>query len=66
MDFFYHVQSAYTNDTAYVHKRLKDFLGGLFRFQLEIYHFFDDVCLIPGITSVRNASLYFHYDITFY
>ena len=50
-----HIDTVYTKTISKFQKRLKEILIGLFRFQFDIFTFFDDICMFPGLTPVTKT-----------
>ena len=50
-----HIDTIYTKTVSKLQKQLKDILIGLFRFRFDIFTFFGDVCMFPGLTPVTKT-----------
>ena len=52
-----HVKTVFASTEFDYIGKLKMFLTGIFKFQVEIFQFFDDMCVVPGMTPVMKVLL---------
>ena len=50
-----HINTVYTKSISKLEKQVKALLIGLFRFRLDFYQFFDDICLFPGMQPITKV-----------